>query len=279
MVDHDNLNYTWKVRYFKNFCIDTTKSPIDINARQYIGDVPYYTKAFDGIIPYQEKKSPRKMRNCFNCNSSDHELKDCPHPINRSQVRIQRMRFQERFESNDLRFWDNQHHFQPGVLSERLKNALGMKEGEEPPYYKAMQVHGQPPAYIKPSSPIKKSKKGSKNNFNQDFIEISQDMEVDEKLIVPPKDYTPNQSDNIIDFSNSPSNISSSNTYTMNPNYNAQYYNQMIGFSPSQNYSSSNINYNYPLKYNFPSYTASVPIMNNYSPYNQNTSFFKQNQR
>jgi len=38
--------------------------------------------------------------------------------------------------------------FKPGVLSQDLKKALGMKSEDEPPFYSSMRIHGYPPAYI-----------------------------------------------------------------------------------------------------------------------------------
>src|SRR5690348_3770888 len=46
-----------------------------------------------------------------------------------------------------FRYYDDVLGFQPGILSSALREALGLKEGEQPPYYSAMQRIGYPPGW------------------------------------------------------------------------------------------------------------------------------------
>jgi hypothetical protein len=41
---------------------------------------------------------------------------------------------------------------EPGILSQKLKEALGMSEVDEPPYYDRMRYYGYPPGYLSYSS-------------------------------------------------------------------------------------------------------------------------------
>jgi hypothetical protein len=38
--------------------------------------------------------------------------------------------------------------FKPGVLSPQLREALGLEEGQDPPYYERMLKFGYPPGYL-----------------------------------------------------------------------------------------------------------------------------------
>jgi hypothetical protein len=38
--------------------------------------------------------------------------------------------------------------FKPGVLSPKLREALGLEEGQYPPYYERMLKFGYPPGYL-----------------------------------------------------------------------------------------------------------------------------------
>ncbi len=42
------------------------------------------------------------------------------------------------------------------MLSQELRDALGMEEGDPPPYYRSMVVHGYPPGYYRDNSGLKR---------------------------------------------------------------------------------------------------------------------------
>lgn len=98
---------------------------------------------------------------CFNCGSEDHNLANCPAPVNANRVRAARREWQNRrgTAAADARYWDaatvpsadTWTRYAPGQLTERLRAALGMQHPQElPPYYWRMHVAGYPPGYFQP---------------------------------------------------------------------------------------------------------------------------------
>ncbi|KAI9486685.1 MAG: hypothetical protein EXX96DRAFT_550108 [Benjaminiella poitrasii] len=88
---------------------------------------------------------------CFNCDATDHAVKDCPRPQDRRKIAQRRQEVNsttKRFHEV-LKLEEKKMHFKPGVLSDDLKEALGMEQPEdEPPYYTRMRLYGYPPGYL-----------------------------------------------------------------------------------------------------------------------------------
>ncbi len=103
------------------------------------------------------------MRKCFNCSSPYHSYNNCQLPLDKELIKINREKFnnvQDNKSNNNGQHQFNSRYyieyekdfifniFLPGVISDVLKDALGILEsGDEPPYYKRMRVFGYPPGY------------------------------------------------------------------------------------------------------------------------------------
>ncbi|OBZ83061.1 Zinc finger CCHC domain-containing protein 8 [Choanephora cucurbitarum] len=101
---------------------------------------------------------------CFNCGSTEHGVSNCPLPKNMSRISRKKRELRE----NHARSLFNSPlllHFEPGRLSDNLKEALGiLKNREEPPYYANMRYYGYPPGYMKrEDDPILKIYDGNGN--------------------------------------------------------------------------------------------------------------------
>ncbi|KAL6041489.1 Zinc finger CCHC domain-containing protein 8 [Balamuthia mandrillaris] len=127
------------------------------DASLWLDSVPDYERGYDEPLSLEPicndnelplKEEPR----CFNCDKPGHTLSECPLPKNRVAISVNRMAYQaqntrtERYASNQRLGFSSK--FAPGILSDELKAALGMEEGELPPYYSHMQRYGYPPGYI-----------------------------------------------------------------------------------------------------------------------------------
>lgn len=96
------------------------------------------------------------MPHCFNCGSEDHKLIECKLPIDKLKVAKSKRRknqdsgpLMSRRLYMELDLQDKLSKAAPGVLSDTLKEALGMRSADdEPPYYRNMRANGYPPGYI-----------------------------------------------------------------------------------------------------------------------------------
>jgi len=79
-------------------------------------------------------------------------MRDCPKPRNQVNINNNRKLFNESKPSasqTDSRYFESGvHEFTPGILSPRLKDALGMKMGDLPPFFERMKRWGFPPGYL-----------------------------------------------------------------------------------------------------------------------------------
>ncbi|CAB4481663.1 uncharacterized protein OCT59_001945 [Rhizophagus irregularis] len=138
-----------------------------------------YERITDCVLGYEEKEKDDEIetfklnnnvdksliisvRKCFNCSSPYHSYYNCPLPLDEKLIKINKEKFnnEQDSKSNNGRQQFNSRYFieyekdfifnifLPGVISDVLKDALGILESEdEPPYYKRMRVYGYPPGY------------------------------------------------------------------------------------------------------------------------------------
>ncbi|RIA81530.1 hypothetical protein C1645_744451 [Glomus cerebriforme] len=97
-------------------------------------------------------------RKCFNCYSPYHSYENCQLPLDKELIKINKEKFNNE-QDNGRQQFNSRYYieyekdfifniFLPGVISDVLKDALGILEsGDEPPYYKRMRVYGYPPGY------------------------------------------------------------------------------------------------------------------------------------
>ncbi|KAL6053325.1 Zinc finger CCHC domain-containing protein 8 [Balamuthia mandrillaris] len=127
------------------------------DASLWLDSVPDYERGYDEPLSLEPIRNDNELPlkeepRCFNCDKPGHTLSECPLPKNRVAISVNRMAYQaqntraERYASNQRLGFSSK--FAPGILSDELKAALGMEEGELPPYYSHMQRHGYPPGYI-----------------------------------------------------------------------------------------------------------------------------------
>lgn len=97
----------------------------------------------------QQQSENKATGNCWNC-GGNHCLKDCkePHnPVNVSrnkQLFMQKNRTERYHLESDQRFG----HFEPGTISDDLRDALGLRSRELPLYIYKMRLYGYPPGWF-----------------------------------------------------------------------------------------------------------------------------------
>lgn len=113
----------------------------------------------------QEEKNMKvsKSNNCFNCGESDHNIRDCPMPHNMRRIKMAKKNFSktERYHVDvEQRF----AHLRPGVVSDKLREAMGLRKGELPFFFYRMRVLGYPPGWLEDA----KVEHSGINLFNSD---------------------------------------------------------------------------------------------------------------
>lgn len=97
---------------------------------------------------------------CFNCESYNHSLKDCPKPRDNAAVNTARKQRQAN-KNNTSSSRNPTRYYQatpggkydgliPGVLSAETRQLLGLGELDPPPWFNRMRELGYPPGYLDP---------------------------------------------------------------------------------------------------------------------------------
>jgi len=161
------------IQYYKDCIVDKRGDAKFLAKANIISVAPIYDRAVITVMgeevvepeATQNKsstpKTPRVQRTCWNCGSTEHQLTNCPEPRNRAVIETNRREFLSTSQStpnSDTRYYVDEletsidkkllKDFKPGVLSQNLRDALGMGPNEVPPFYAAMRFHGPPPAYM-----------------------------------------------------------------------------------------------------------------------------------
>lgn len=149
------------VQYYKDFCIDCCGFPlVDQNPRITDGwNIPNYEQVYFNVLPFNEetpKVKIRPSRTCFNCGKCGHNVQDCPEPQDLARINANRKDFRDKFVSPTSlksRYVEDTagnrfNDFKAGVISENLKQALGLGDEDLPPYIYRMRYHGYPPGYL-----------------------------------------------------------------------------------------------------------------------------------
>ncbi|XP_028851951.1 zinc finger CCHC domain-containing protein 8 [Denticeps clupeoides] len=156
----ESFSVVGSVLYFNIFCLDKLGQPL-LNDTPQLTDgweVPKYSQVFSSIIAKEgqevqiKEKRPRPC--CFNCDSLDHQLKDCPEPKNMARINERRKEFSQagppsgqryHFEEVEERF----AKYKPGILSEELMGAMDVAPNTLPPFIYRMRELGYPPGWLK----------------------------------------------------------------------------------------------------------------------------------
>ncbi|GBM63238.1 Zinc finger CCHC domain-containing protein 8 [Araneus ventricosus] len=119
--------------------------------------VPKYETSFaevledeDGKIKLNEKSEKPKFRKvCYNC-GEDHVISKCPHKIN--HYKVANAKKQQWGPPPTVRYHLNKEQgesgFKPGVLSNELREALGLKTDQVPSYIYRMRLINYPPGWL-----------------------------------------------------------------------------------------------------------------------------------
>ncbi|KAK6927984.1 PSP, proline-rich [Dillenia turbinata] len=95
---------------------------------------------------------------CFNCNSYNHTLRDCPKPrdnvaVNNARKQHKSKRNQATGSRNPIRYYQNTpggkyDGLRPGALDADTRKLLGLGEFDPPPWLNRMREIGYPPGYL-----------------------------------------------------------------------------------------------------------------------------------
>ncbi|KAK3084758.1 hypothetical protein FSP39_018388 [Pinctada imbricata] len=121
---------------------------------------PKYEQVYTEALPVgDEDQSARPQRpkaTCFNC-GGEHMISECPKPKDFRQISINKKKFIEAQglqKQSSLRYHADDEgdprfaKFKPGVISEDLRQALGITAQELPLYIYRMRVCGYPPGWL-----------------------------------------------------------------------------------------------------------------------------------
>ncbi|XP_078083187.1 zinc finger CCHC domain-containing protein 8 isoform X4 [Mustelus asterias] len=148
------------VQYFTNFCLDKLGQPL-LNENPQLTDgweIPKYQQVFAQVVSLDgqevELKAKRPKPCCFNCGSTEHQLKDCPKPRDLARISEKRKEFMTMASDSPHSGSQQRYHaerfekFKPGVISVELKEALGMTDETLPPFIYRMRRLGYPPGWL-----------------------------------------------------------------------------------------------------------------------------------
>ena len=139
------------VQYFSSFCVDRFGSDLE----NISPNPPSYEKVYFKTLPDNTggKVSHKRMTVCFNCDG-DHRLNDCTKRRDLARINTKRRQFLEGKATNESRYHEEQtklkqyQHLKPGIISNELREALGMAEQDLPPHIYRMRMLGYPPGWL-----------------------------------------------------------------------------------------------------------------------------------
>ncbi|KAL4224071.1 Zinc finger CCHC domain-containing protein 8 [Mactra antiquata] len=183
-------------QFYNHFVIDTLGWPlVEYNpSLTESWDIPVYELIMTDVLPLDEaeckaatKRAEKKKNSCWNC-GGDHMLNDCTEP--RDQRRISEARNammasaqqpsgpkSARYHKEATQNEDSKYgKFKPGVISDTLREALGLKPHQLPLHIYMMRILGYPPGWMEEA----KSAPGL-SMFDKDGNDVDNDMEEGEE--------------------------------------------------------------------------------------------------
>ncbi|KAI1711771.1 PSP domain-containing protein [Ditylenchus destructor] len=101
------------------------------------------------FTPEPEKKKVKRGPQCFNC-AGDHQMNECPEPRDNRRISQNRNNFRRSFQAGPRLHeqLEGGTSFKPGVVSDSLREALGLGPRDIPEWIYRF-IEGYPPAYLK----------------------------------------------------------------------------------------------------------------------------------
>ncbi|XP_022522576.2 zinc finger CCHC domain-containing protein 8 [Astyanax mexicanus] len=156
----DAFTMVGSVLYFTSFCIDKLGQPL-LNENPQLTEgweIPKYQQVFGQIIALEGQevqiKEKRPKPSCFNCDGSDHQLRDCPKPKDMARINEKRKQFSQSSNQSNQRYHAEEIEerfakYKPGIVSQELLDALGVVTNTLPPFIYRMRELGYPPGWLK----------------------------------------------------------------------------------------------------------------------------------
>lgn len=177
-----------------------------------------YVNEFQNLLglPFHEDNAlaetlriKRPRLECFNCLATNHRVTECPVKVDEDRIKIHRKIFanqsiqaQEQAELFSTRYTSDSKDnrgFVPGIVSAQLKQALGVRDNQLPPFIYLMRELGYPAGWLieaqAKKSDLELVHEEKSDEKKEDNIE-SQTVEYDAERIIsypgfnepPPKD-------------------------------------------------------------------------------------------
>ncbi|XP_068240829.1 zinc finger CCHC domain-containing protein 8-like [Palaemon carinicauda] len=159
-IVQEEENESSDVTYIEGVSIDTDGNMDDAGVAPYpVHEIPKYYSNVAGVLSDIEysmdtgKKiqDAKPKKTCFNC-LGDHNFQECPEPSNPQRIAANRKK-QKSSRISSVRYHedcDNKYsQYQPGRISESLREALGLRYGELPIHIYRMRYLGYPPGWLK----------------------------------------------------------------------------------------------------------------------------------
>jgi zinc finger CCHC domain-containing protein 8 len=118
-------------------------------------------------LPYTEDRAvseslriKRPRQECFNCLSINHRVQECPVRIDQERIEFNKNQFtsqsqqsQEQAQLFSTRYTSDldsksNRGYVPGKISDQLREALGLKPNQIPPFIYIMREYGYPPGWL-----------------------------------------------------------------------------------------------------------------------------------
>ncbi|KAM8962330.1 zinc finger CCHC domain-containing protein 8 isoform 2-T2 [Pelodytes ibericus] len=161
----DAFSVVGSVLYFTNFCLDKLGQPL-LNENPQLTEgweIPKYQQVFTQIVSLDgqeiQVKAKRPKPCCFNCGSEEHQMRDCPKARDPAHITMKRKEFMDACGESGNQNYQQRYHveevgerfgkFKPGIISEELREALGISESCLPPFIYRMRQLGYPPGWLK----------------------------------------------------------------------------------------------------------------------------------
>ncbi|CAH1987344.1 unnamed protein product [Acanthoscelides obtectus] len=130
------------------FILDTTPAADDQNLH-----VTKYCRKFEIDVCEKNDSAEEDVKVsaqiCFNCDGH-HSMRDCTVPKNYAKINQSRQQFKAQKQTVRYHLEEDQKfsHLKPGTISDSLRDALGLRKNQIPPYIYQMRLMGYPPGWL-----------------------------------------------------------------------------------------------------------------------------------